>query len=461
MRCAPKRCGSVIAVVVVAILLLASPSPVGAPVARAADPPIPTLIPTDPIELGRSFFPSPTALETAQLLDKQNRFFLDSIKANALSYKLIGAQIVGGVLLQAGLSWVLNQWGLGDGVADQIAAIGQKLDEIQNTLNQIQAATEQLRAELANSHFANLVSQATTIVSEVNTDTKELDAIAHLPSGDLTRRNERTHLLLRLIEQHLLSKQQELADRISGTVGADGLIAAAYKVALANHRLWTLQTSAQVRAVAAYYEAAETRLLLLRIEYMHAHPKAFTDTDIQAAISEVDGYLKKQDGQLKPEPGAGVIADTRTDREWFWPPLDYVGNFAAASTLATDVGASGLYPVPTFGTVNYLGISIPTITGFVNHDVGKGWRLPSYHEVLNFIAGWSDPSGSWVHWLHRETGGLISTSAAPHGVWADLVIAGMRVVFGIDTSGAVLALHQDPLTNRSPFLVRTRTHTYW
>lgn len=65
-------------------------------------------------------------------------------------------------------------------------------------------------------------------------------------------------------------------DRISGTVGADGLIAAAYKVALAHHRFWTRLTSLQVRNVVAQYQAAETGLLTLRVEYMHAHPEAFS-----------------------------------------------------------------------------------------------------------------------------------------------------------------------------------------
>ena len=448
VRCAPKRCGSVVAVVV-ALLLLAAPSQVMA-------------------EGGLPFGPgdrlSPTNLEHLVVVSGYNRDqVIASVKENALTYKGIQTKLlkvtVGGalveVLVQAGIGWVLDQYGLNSGIEAQIAAIQTQLNQIQDSLNKLQATTDQLRTDLADAHFSNLVNQASTLVAHVHGAVKELDSIAHLPAADRTKRKARTQLLLTSIHTHLfLGAQKDLADRISGTAGADGLIAAAYKAELARHRLWTLRNSLQVRAVAAYYQGVEADLLMLRIEYMHA--RGYTATDINDAISQVDGSLQKQNSELKPDPGPDVIANPRQNHlEWLSPTLSLSSNVAQAPEFASEVGSTGLYPVLRRGTDPF---DFPTVE-LVN--VGKGWRLSNYGEFLDFIAGWSDPSGSWVNWVHRETQGLTGASWAPGGVWTEVFAFGFRAAYGVTTSGAVLNPHQDPFTHRSPFLVRTRTHNYW
>lgn len=460
MRRAPKRRGPVIAGVVALVLLAAPSLAVASASGRAGGPRATTAVvnrvdPNDPDGIWNGTLAEWHAFNVAQAKEQRKKL-IRGLAANAA--KVVGPGLVEGLAFAA-VGWVLDQWGYGGGgIDDQIAEIRTQLNEIQNTLNKIDAATTQLRTELADSHFSNLVSQASGIVASVDTDAKELDAIARMGADDPTKA-DRTRRLLDRIDRDLMGgRQKELADRISGTVGADGLIAAAYKEALAHHRLWTLMTSLQVREVVAYYETAEARLLMLRVEFMHAHH--YKVAEIETAISEVEGYLHKQDNELKPNPGADVIADTRSHLEWLAPGLGYESTAHQAQTFAVEVGSTGLFPVPKYERTGPFGF--PKLVGVEYFNVGTGWRLPGEPEVLNLIAGWSDPSGSWIHWLHRETGGLVSASAAPRGVWTSHIAPVYAI--GIDRGGA-LRISGGGLTPteelRSPFLVKARPHNYW
>lgn len=153
-----------------------------------------------------------------------------------------------------------------------------------------------------------------------------------------------------------------------------------------------------------------------------------------------------------------MIADTRTDKEWFWGGLRYEADFHHAETFAADVGSTGLFPVPTYTCCVF---GIPYASGFVHADVGKGWRLPHPTEVLNLIAGWSDPSGSWLNWLSREIG---ATVTARYGAWSLVRLSNSTIpfVYGITPSGEEApSLFSNPRILRGPLLVRSRTHNYW
>ena len=171
MRCALKRCGSVVAVVV-ALLLLASPS------AEAKfEVPTPTKI--------------PFVIADIHDMTQANFFRLKNMELNSRTFKpfttskLLKATVGGAlveVVLQAGIGWVLDQYGLNSGIEDQIAAIGTQLNGIQNSLNKIDAVTTQLRTELVNSTYETQVREAATIVAHVDTAMKDLDFVAHLPA---------------------------------------------------------------------------------------------------------------------------------------------------------------------------------------------------------------------------------------------------------------------------------------
>jgi hypothetical protein len=352
-----------------------------------------------------------------------------------------------------GFGWVLGQFGLGDGVDPQIGAIQTKLQEIEDRLTGLAAATSQLRAELAQGTFSGLVAQATPVIAQINQGMSDLDFIASMGKHDPTKRalTERT---LKFIDDHLLfGKQQELAARMTGEAGGDGLIVAAYKTVKANAGdFWTRLDSTRVRNVVEYYQSAEARLLLLRVEYMHAHPTTYSDEYVQGQITRVERMLAEQNSMLKPEPGPYVIADTRTRLDWLWSALFWPTEWrdVADRSRAAHSGHIGV------------------------EGVGKGWLRCSAAEVAAFVSGWSGDKG-WVGWLSSKIGGQIPQPSRFPGVWtnhsytSDLIFTGeyARVfggqgaqkdvlVSGRGRSGQVPKLEQFGL-----LFVRTRDAPYW
>ena len=120
--------------------------------------------------------------------------------------------------------WVLEEFGLGNGQKNEIAAIRQQLGEIQTGLTEIRAATVQLRAEVAEGTYSDLVAQTIQITARIDKGMDDLDAIARMAADDPTKRAF-TEATLKFIDDNLMQGQQEeLAKRITGEAGADGLI---------------------------------------------------------------------------------------------------------------------------------------------------------------------------------------------------------------------------------------------
>jgi hypothetical protein len=254
MSCAPKSRATVIAIVV-ALLLVASPSLV---VASASGRP----------DAGRASSSRGGPVVHAVLIP-------DHVLAPTTAAGSILHGLAPGVLSYLGglgFGWVLGQFGLGDGVAEQIGEIQNKLLVIESRLRALEAATSALRVELAQGTYSGLVAQATPIIADVNQGMADLDFISRMRADDPTKKGL-TEETLKFIHDHLMgSTQRELADRMSGTAGGDGLIVAAYKTVKANTLLWTRGTSNRVREVFDYYLDVEAPAVAAG--RVHARPPA-------------------------------------------------------------------------------------------------------------------------------------------------------------------------------------------
>ena len=365
-----------------------------------------------------------------------------------------------------GFGWVLSQFGLEDGMQTEIAGVRDQLRQINTTLDEIVVATAQLRAELAQGTYSGLVAQASTITASIKTGMQDLDTIANLPAADRTKRSL-TEARLTFIDENLIKKpaQVELATRISGEAGADGLIVAASKVAKTRSCCWTARTSEQVRTVFAYYQAEEAQLLLLRVEYMHAHPDTYSGATIETNIKQVETELKAQDALLKPSPPCCVYATYDGARL----PLDIV------NPLIAEPGTNLIW------NTAYLGAQMPaTYSLFTQRALeAEGWRVATAAQVHKLISGWNGKN--WAEWLDRQVEGQIGSlkyvfegPSGPRpfqGVWtytttlcATCSSPGPIDYNGIDASGAeqrgtlggtFLAARKGVL------LVKDRSENYW
>ncbi len=348
------------------------------------------------------------------------------------------SELLNGALDEAksqGFGWLLDQIGLGDKTAAELAGIREQLRVIEAQLSEILAATVQLRAEMAQGTFSGLVAQATPIVARVDKGIDDLAAVANVAADDPARTGLAKETLRYIGDKLMGGEQEELAKRLTGEVGADGLIVAAYKVAKTTAPCcWTDLRSARVRAVFRYYEWAESRLLLLRVEYMHAHPDKFPRSYVADQIRKVETEIRAQQAMLRPSPGEFIIADTRTDLEWNWYflPVKYSPSLARHA---------------------------------VEINVHGRWRMPEPHEVQNLIKGWS--GADWGHWLDREAGGQIGALQGFDGVWTTHTYCyrGGRVTpecttWAIVGNGTYVQLTDKNHTN-GLLMVRKRTQDYW
>lgn len=363
-----------------------------------------------------------------------------------------------------GLGWVLSQWGIGDGLAGQIGQVRVALNGIESRLSKLEEQANGLRSALAQSHYSNLVHQSLAITSSINQNMRDLRHVAVLGENDPTKARF-ARQTLEFIERDLLGPQQEeLASRISGHAGADGLIVAFSKREKADTRFWTARTSQQVKTVFDYWQQEESALLTLRTEYWHAHRDTFRGAYIEREISHVVSLLGDQHELLKPSPPSETFADTTGDLEWWWggivthqSGLDPYGHGAA---LGGGPGQA-LNPPGPF------------------QSLAPGWRLPTAAELRHLIHGWEHKEG-WISWLNDHlVKQMPLTGHSVPGVWTSdrsnttvYCSSGTRATrvsqYYLDADGQFrLAQIYDPCSGvQGParygvLLVRKRTHQYW
>jgi hypothetical protein len=342
--------------------------------------------------------------------------------------------------LDKGFGWVLGQFGLVEEepnkpdpqlaeMKQQLGEIQAKLQKIETQLNDLEAASRQLRAELQEASYANLVSQASTITSRVDKGMAELDYVAHMHADDPTKK-ARTEDALAFIKSHLMgAEQEELANRISGSAGAHGLVGGAYKVEKERTVLWTRSNSYTVRAVFEYYRDTEARLLLLRVEYMHAHPKLYSGHYIATQIEKVRQTLEAQTSLRKELPSPRIVADTRTQFDWYLPWL--------------------VMQFPRYGGARAAA------------EVGPGWLHPYAKEIEALVKG---HEVGWAHWINRESGGGLTVPANFAGVWIVPPVppstsASWSNCFS--PNGTIVAINPSNNPMCGHFLNRVRTTDYW
>jgi hypothetical protein len=350
-----------------------------------------------------------------------------------------------------GMGWVLSQWGISDGLGPQLVELRGVLSGIESRLAGLETQTAGLRRELADSHFSNLINQSLPLISKINDGTRDLRLQASLKASDRTKANLARHRLEFIARDLLTGPQDELATRISGHLGADGLIAAASKQAKADTRFWTGLTSLRVEHVLDYYQQEEAALLELRNEYWHAHPDTFTGAYVEQKDKDVLELVNRADKLLKPRPLSEMFSDTTGDLEWWWGGVvTHTGALDFTRTLKPPGGFSG-----------------------------GGWRLPSSDDLRHLIKGWKHEKG-WISWLNDQLGGQMQLSGHSFtGVWTNDTNTVRRYCAGGISASQVFRTYLNPdgdfgsveAYNPCPerhgtarygaLLVRTRTNHYW
>jgi hypothetical protein len=322
------------------------------------------------------------------------RWIVNGLAQGALSY--VGGQTLG---------WVLGQFGIGDGVAGQLAQIQAQLAQISMQLTQLQNA-------VAEAAFGGLVAGADDYTSEITNAQKQLSTLANLDPNDPNFKATKTMLTNSLLayiggatSNHpcatgpagvgLLEKQDILNGRLlQSPAGADGILVAGSRVMTGATRFWTSATTQQVQTLFDYYAGREAELLMMRVEFWHAC--SFSGSYVQDQIADEESQVNAQQALQKPSP----------DPTWaFGPPRLFVDT--ATGEMWFNYLSSGTYSWWDLDSQFFSIINEP------DHSYGfSGWRLPSQDEFLRLVSGWSGSSPA--AWLGSQTR---FDSTGPSAVW--------------------------------------------
>ena len=321
------------------------------------------------------------------------------VAGGILAELLKGAAYQGGKIIFGNL---LQAFGLADPPANSttdsdLAAVRTQLVNIQTRLAALDTTVGQLRADVAESEYSVLVGQTTPITSDIETAMDHLDAVSKMTAGNstVTQRANFSRATLKFIDEKLLSKQEELARRVTGEIGADGLVKAFSKAMKARSPYWTNRTSEQVGEVYDYYQSEEARLLLLRVEYWHAYPDTYSASYIEGQIQKVDQEVAKQKDLLKPAPGFDIFADTRTDFDWGYHDL-----------RNPITGVEAIDQVARYNGTNVR------------------WFMPSIAQIRELVDGIPQYT-PWLGWLDNQLGGELGLQDVPlDGVWLQSSLCG-------------------------------------
>jgi hypothetical protein len=329
-----------------------------------------------------------------------------------------------------------------------IAGVKSQLGEIQTRLAALETEVGQLKEHVAQSHYSVLVDGTSKITAAIDRGFKDLNNVARTAPDDVGLKGFAAGTLDR-IKKNLIDEpaQEELSKKFTGVAGSDGLIKAASKAVKARSPFWTVRSSKEVREVFNYWQAQETRLLALRVNYMNSHPLEFPRPVIEDAVKEIEqevGTPAKpgvpaaagtQEKLLKPSVPIDVFADTRDSLEWGYHDLQPHGVTYSEARQEVE---------------NYSG----------------GWHLPSASEVQGSLLagypGYGSPGyQNWGTWLNDHLGGLL-TDRKPFQVWLNSPRCSTTYdsCSYIGFNGKEAKTESDGVRSQV-LVVRHRSETYW
>jgi hypothetical protein len=286
----------------------------------------------------------------------------------------------------AAAGWLLDQFGLGDGIGSDLAEIQQQLQQLADDLTTIKSQLNQVAAAVVQGSYSQLAADAAPILGQIDYAEGQLSLLANLPPGahpadfsggcaNPPADDERAIIacdLVQYVRTNLVGQDAVLNKLlVQPAPGADSILVAASKAVRANTAtFFDSDTSAEVESVQSYYSAYEAELLDLLVEYDHTLGSADGD-EAQLAVQQMaapgTGYAAQQQAQMKPPVPTSQTIDLRTNLVW--------------QQQALAIGPGYAYDAPSF-----------------NGDAGipAPWSLPSSAQLDALLSGWSTSPEAWL-----------------------------------------------------------------
>jgi hypothetical protein len=265
----------------------------------------------------------------------------------------IGSTLVGDAT-DAVLGQVLDAVGLGDDTGAQLTAISNKLDQINSKLDALSNQVSQVLSAVQQGTCATLSGQLAQTRSTIDVAWNEYVQLATLKSQ--AARKAAAATLLTYLDSQINFPAQELEIHntlVSPGAGAEGLVTACGQAVQSPSALLTAKSAGPVREVLDFWQAYETKLLLLQTEDLDAHHQR---SAAKAAVASVKANLEQEVSTLLPPVPAGYFYDKKTQRLWFLK-VPIVATYTEASAYASHITQTQKrqWHIPTAADITSLG----------------------------------------------------------------------------------------------------------
>lgn len=295
----------------------------------------------------------------------------------------IGSTLVGDAT-DAVLGQVLDAVGLGDDTGAQLTAISNKLDQINSKLDALSNQVSQVLSAVQQGTCAALSGQLAQTRSTIDVAWNEYVQLATVKSQAARKVAAATLLTYLDTEINFPAEELEIHNTlVSPGAGAEGLVTACGQAVQSPSVLLTASSAGPVREVLDFWQAYETKLLLLQTEDLNAHHERAA---AKAAVASVKVNLKQEVSTLLPPVPSGYFYDKKTQRLWFLK-VPLVTSYAAASSYASHITQTQKrqWHIPTETDLN--GLAADCCPGALSTSTPSSEGFQTFYGALVRLAG--------------------------------------------------------------------------
>ncbi len=193
-------------------------------------------------------------------------FILKGLASGVLSK--VGGEAFGKVLSEVGFP---DQ---GAQTLEALRAVDVKLDQIKQSLTELNSKVDGLSVSLAFARLSNVRTSVRDLIGRIDDARARLQQLSGGKITDPTLRREKRAELLEIIKTKLLTEQNTLNQAIDSTQGNDDIIHMAFLAERTKGgRFWSQYNWDRAADIVRYYNDEAAQLLLLRVEYEYSSVK--------------------------------------------------------------------------------------------------------------------------------------------------------------------------------------------
>ncbi|HKL99125.1 MAG TPA: Ig-like domain-containing protein [Mobilitalea sp.] len=293
------------------------------------------------------------------------------LASSAASY--VGNELMGWSLKEAGI-------GFEDATQTAIDAMNEKLDKIAKQLldmeERLNEAIAEINKQILDSEYNTRVGQMSALIGQIKSIRVELNSFSSNPIKDNPELLEYSRQeIISNIKNNLISNENLIHNQLMGVGSQESLIKVFSRAVKMDNIFLDSEDSAKVTTMYGYFEALQTSMLELMVEYYHAIGEGGNNlNNINRIINTYKTNIAAQKSLLLREIPNGMVIDTKQNL------MIYTGNYR--NLFYPYFSSKKTIPGPRRSNVYGKEAAFKLMC----YDYGfKDWRLTTYDELQVWV----------------------------------------------------------------------------